>query len=295
MRELTTVIVNYDSADFLERCLASIRRETHLEGHQVVVIDNGSREPLPGALQARFPEVEFLANSANLGFSKACNQGLRAFPARHYLLLNPDTEVLEGAIDRTLGFLKSRPDAGVVGCRVLNPDGTLQKASRRAIPVPAAAFFRLSGLSRLFPGHPRLARYNLAHLDPRQTAEVEAVSGSFMMFPHDLLESIGGLDERFFLYGEDLDFCYRALGQGRRNYFFAGAQVLHYKRRSSSRDRAAANFHYHDAMRIFYRKHFREESGVLLDCLVLAGIRLLYWGSELRRRLGMSGGVGSAD
>ena len=181
MNPLTIIIVNYNSRDYLEKCLRSIETETHVE-HEIVVVDNGSEEYDFDKLRDEFPRLTVLCNDTNLGFAVACNQGIRLRPASFYLLLNPDALVLEGSVDKCLDYLKHRKRTGILGCRVLNPDGSLQLASRRSIPSLSSAFFRLTGLSLLFPNSTRLARYNLTFLDEKLVTEVESVSGSFLLF-----------------------------------------------------------------------------------------------------------------
>ncbi|MFQ5740278.1 MAG: glycosyltransferase family 2 protein [Acidobacteriota bacterium] len=284
MKKLTIVIVNYNSADYLEKCLNAVFKETRQADYQVVVVDNASDDVSPAGLQSVFPWVDFLFNLTNVGFSRACNQAIRHCPAEFYLLLNPDVLLLDSAIDKTLRFLSSMPEAGIVGCRVKNPDGSLQLASRRSIPRPATALYRFLRLSFLFPGSPRLAGYNMTYLDENRDQEVEAVSGSFLMFRNDLLRDVGPLDEHFFLYGEDLDFCYRAGLKGWRIYYFSGAEVIHYKSCSSNRDPGASTFHYYNAMKIFYRKHYSSQANAIQNGLVLGGIHVLYLSKRFRQR-----------
>ena len=281
MTELTIVIVNYNATDYLDQCLESVARETRCCSYRIVVIDNASTDQDTAILKRNHPEIDLLCNQRNLGFATACNQGIRRRPASYYLLLNPDSLILDGAIDQSLELLRSRSDVGIVGCRVLNPDGTLQLASRRSIPRLSTALYRLLRLSLLFPRSKVLARYNLTFLDEDSVHEVEAVSGSFLMFRAALLEGDGFLDESFFLYGEDLDFCYRALQKGWNVIYYPEAKITHFKGRSSHRSRKSL-YHYYEAMGIFYRKHYGAQSSPLKNALVLAGIRLLYWSALLR-------------
>jgi O-antigen biosynthesis protein len=290
--KLGIVIVNYNSKDYLAGCLQSIHRETRETPFEVAVVDNASLERDFRALRDAYPDVAFILNSENRGFSTACNQGLRALNADFYLLLNPDSVVVDGALDRSVRFLLDHPRAGIVGCRVTNPDGSLQLACRRRIPRPSTAFYRLSGLGFLFPR--RFGVYNLADVDDGEPHEVEAVSGSFLLFRREVLETSGYLDESFFLYGEDLDFCYRALRRGWEVHYFPGARVTHFKRASSSTNIDAGNYHFYNAMRIFYRKHFAPQANPVERGLVLTGIQLLYWATSLRRLFPGKRGVGSA-
>lgn len=274
MTQLSIIIVNYNSRDFLEGCVESVYRETTAADFELIVVDNASKEQDFSHLQRNHPRAHLLLNETNRGFAAACNQGIRYLPARFYLLLNPDCRILDRAIDKSVKFLESRPQAGIVGCRVNNPDGSLQPACRRSIPRPSTAFYRFSGLSFLFPKSETFARYNLSYLDDRMTHEVEAVSGSFLMFRHGLLENIGYLDEKFFLYGEDLDFCYRANLEGWKVFYYPEAQVIHYQYQSSRKNARATAYHFYDAMEIFYRKYYYRDAHLLQNLLALAAIRL---------------------
>lgn len=293
MSELGVVIVNYNSADYLRGCLESLYQETGCDFH-VVVVDNHSRDQslLPEATSGR-PNLSLVLNQFNLGFSRACNQGIRWRKAENYLLLNPDCVIVDRAVDRTLQYLVRNSDAGIVGCRVENPDGTLQRACRRSTPKPSTAFYRLSGLSSLFPESPRFAAYHFGHIDPDSSHPVEAVSGSFLMFRSEMHRQIGPLDERFFLYGEDLDFCLRARRKGWSVHYFSGARILHHKRVSSSRQPQESSAHFFEAMEIFYEKHFSRNAGRIERFLVPSGIRLLRTADRLRGKLTGRQSVGS--
>ncbi len=293
MNKLTVVLVNYNSKDYLESCLDSLYHETKVSGYQVVVVDNASEDRDFSPLEKKYPQLHFLLNCNNLGFATAVNQGVRRHPAQFYLLLNPDSRILNGAVDKTLKFLTLRPEVAVVGCRVNNPDGSLQLACRRSIPRPSIALYRLLKLSFLFPTSERFSRYNLSFMDSTQPHEVEAVSGSFLMFRNQLLEDIGYLDENFFLYGEDLDFCYRALLKGWKIFYYPKAQIVHYKYRSATSNVGRSTFHYYKAMEIFYRKHFYRQAGPLQNLLVFSAIRFLYFSNRLRKIFRKTGEIGS--
>lgn len=275
MKRLTVVIVNYHSGDHLRQCLESLYRETKETSFQVVVVDNGSDGQEFARVAEEYAGLRLILNPENRGFAAACNQGIRACPAQYYLLLNPDCRVLDGAVDKMVRFMEGRSEAGIGGCRVDHPDGSLQPACRRSIPRPATAFYRFSGLSLLFPRSRRLASYNLSYLDEGRTHEVEAVSGSFLMFRHALLEDVGFLDERFFLYGEDLDFCYRAILKGWKVFYYPEARVVHYQYQSSRRESGTGAEHFYRSMEIFYQKHYGEGANWLKKTVVLGGIRLL--------------------
>ncbi len=292
---LHIVIVNYKSSDYLAGCLSTI--PASLEGLQisVTVVDNNSGEEAElKRLQDIHGRVEFIYNNVNLGFAGACNQGIRSRDSDLCLLLNPDTEVNREALAACARHLLETPDAGIAGCRILNPDGSEQKASRRNIPTPGSAFLHFTGLQRFIKPRGRIKAYHPADPGNGGPRQVEAVSGSFLMFKRIIGAEIGFLDEAYFMYGEDLDFCYRCLQAGWKTFYLPQASILHYKRVSSSRSAASANLHFYQAMEIFYRKHYYPRAGWVSRASVLFGIRLLQSASRARRRITGNRQVGSA-
>ncbi len=254
--ELSVIIVNYNVKDFLEQTLISVTKALQGIDSEIIVVDNHSNDGSVPHVRQRFPNATLIANSVNLGFAGACNQGLRAAHGRFLLLLNPDTIVQEDTFTRVLKFMEQHPDAGMVGCKILNPDGTLQLACRRSFPTPWVAFTKLSGLSQLFPKSRLFGRYNLTYLDPEQNYEVEAISGSFMMIRCEVLQDVGYLDESFFMYGEDLDWCYRVHQAGWKVRYFPGTQIIHFKGESSKRAEFDRLKMFYQAMSRFAKKHF---------------------------------------
>ena len=293
MTQLAVIIVNYNSTNDLLQCLSGIRSTGEGDEVQMVVVDNASADQssLENELGSFSPVL--LLNRENQGFARACNRGIRHCNAPFFLLLNPDVIVDHTAIWRTLDYLSSRPQTAVVGCRVLNPDGSLQLACRRSIPTVRNSLYRFLGLSRLFSRSPEFGAYNLTCLDEHETHPVEAVSGSFLMFRRELIETIGLLDEGFFLYGEDLDFCYRALQAGWLVEYYAEAAVTHLKSRSSDQDTAVNTRHFYNAMKIFYAKHYAPTAHPLQTRLVMAGIDLAHVARRVRQSLGGSRRVAS--
>ena len=206
---LSIIIVNYNVKEFLQNFIHSIYKAAQNISYEIIIVDNASDDGSVEFIKEKFPDVKLIANQKNLGFSKANNIGLAQSKGEYLLLLNPDTIVREDTFEKMISFSKNNPDAGLAGCKILNPDGTFQLACRRSFPGPWTSFCKVTGLSNLFPNSKLFARYNLTYLDENKTYEVDAISGSFMMFPRKIYEKIGGLDEQFFMYGEDLDFCYR--------------------------------------------------------------------------------------
>ena len=292
---LHIVIVNYRSSDYLEGCLSEIPSRLDDLAVSVTIVDNNSKEEAKlEALSARHPWMQFLLNESNLGFSRACNQGIKARNADLYLLLNPDTVINKKALERCSRILLQTPEAGIASCRILNPDGSEQKAGRRNIPTPASALLHFTGLQKLLGDRFRQKAYHPPSPSGDNPVEVEAVSGSFLMFKNELLTLAGGLDETFFMYGEDLDFCLRAGQAGLKIYSLPDASVLHYKRVSSSRSAVPANLHFYRAMEIFYRKHYYKNAGWFSRAAVLSGIRFLQAFSRLRSLITGNRGVGSS-
>lgn len=251
----SVIIISYNSGKLLPTCLFSIFRALQGIEHQVIVLDNGSPEPIPPKLKDDYPAVEWMHSDRNLGFGTACNQG--AARARHSYLffVNPDTLVSKETFAKVLEYIGSRPDAGVVGCRILNGDGTLQWACRRSFPSPMGAVYKTLGLAWLFPKSKRFGSYNLTYLDPHESHEVDAVSGSFFCVRRELYQKVGGFDQDFFLYGEDLDICYRIQQAGFHNHYYPGTSIIHFKGQSSKTRMLKSYIDFYQAMLIFARKH----------------------------------------
>jgi GT2 family glycosyltransferase len=190
------------------------------------------------------------------------------------LLLNPDTVVPAGALDALVGYLEAQPAAGACGPKLLLADGSLDLACRRAFPTPEVAFYRMTGLSRLFPRSPRFGRYNMTFLDPDVETEVDAVVGACMLVRGPVVREVGLLDETFFMYGEDLDWAYRIKQYGWKVMYVPGVTVHHYKR-AASRQRPFRSIRaFYDAMRVFHRKHYAATTPAALNLLIEAGIAL---------------------
>jgi GT2 family glycosyltransferase len=242
---------------------------------------------------AEFPEVSLVRNDDNRGFSRANNQGFREARGRKVLLLNPDAQVQEGAIDRLVAFLDAHPDVGIAGGRVNSPDGTLQRASRRSIPTPMVSLFRLAGLSRIFPNHPAARAYNLEDADPSETMDVGAVMGAFLMVRREAIEKTGGMDERYFLYGEDIDFCMAVRAAGWRVVYYPEAVVIHRKGASSRQSRLKANREFHRSMVLFHDKHFARTTPWWANFLIRAAIAARGTAFDWALRLDLIRHVGS--
>ncbi len=273
--DLSIVIVNYNVRPFLENSLVSIGKAIRDLPAEVFVVDNASDDGSVEMVRERFPEVRLIVNKTNRGFAAGNNTAIPQCRGTYVLLLNPDTLVQEDTFRVMIRFLEEHPDVGLAGCKILNPDGTLQLACRRSFPTPTVALARILGLSALFPDSRLFGKYNLTYLDPNESYEVDAVSGSFMCFRRELVDQIGLLDEQFFMYGEDLDWCYRIKQAGRKISYCPETQIIHYKGESARRSEIDEVKLFYEAMRVFVRKHLKQ--GVFVSGVLAAGIALREW------------------
>jgi len=271
---LSVIIVNYNVREFLEQAIKSVADALVGISHELWVVDNASTDGSVESIRRQFPQVRLIANRKNVGFAGANNQALAQCTGQTICLLNPDTIVEENTFTTLLRFLDSHPQVGAVGCKILNPDGSLQPACRRSFPTPWVAFSKISGLGTLFPKSRLFGRYNLTYLDPEQTVEVEAISGSFMLFRRTVLEQVGYLDESFFMYGEDLDYCFRIRDKGWQIYYVPTTRIIHFKGESSKKSPLEQRSLFYEAMRLFVQKHMSKPRALIPVWLLLMAIRL---------------------
>lgn len=275
MLDLSVVIVNWNTRDLLRDCLRSVYESEGEFTFEIIVVDNCSSDGSAGMVREEFPQVHLMEAETNRGYAWANNLGLRHLEARYYLLLNPDTVVPPHALQEMIAFMDGHPEAGMAGPKLVMADGSLDLACRRSFPTPENSFYKLFGLSRLFPKSERFGQYNLTYLDPDEMAEVDSVVGAFMMVRREVVEEIGGLDEQYFMYAEDLDWALRAKRRGWKVYYYPQVTVLHYKRQASEQNPQKAQFEFWRAMHIFYHKHYADDTPSWLHYLVLAGLALL--------------------
>lgn len=254
--QLSIIIVNYNVKEFLLNLLDSLYKALENYESEIIVVDNASDDGSAEAVRSRFPNVSLIANKNNVGFGAANNQALEIAKGKYIVLINPDTIVKEDTFTKLIDFLEKNPQAGMVSCKVLNPDGTLQLACRRSFPGPWTSFTKITGLSKLFPKSKLFAKYNLTYLDENETYEVDAISGSFMMMRREVYEKTKGFDPQFFMYGEDLDLCYRTQQEGYKVFYVHTTEIIHYKGESTKRSSIDETKVFYDAMYLFVRKHF---------------------------------------
>jgi GT2 family glycosyltransferase len=280
MRDLVIVIVNWNTRDHLRNCLQTVYASRGSFSYDVVVVDNGSSDGSAEMVTEEFPHVTLLSGHGNVGYPAGNNLGLRAlgYPdesdaPRYALLLNPDTELPPDALSRMIAFMDLHPEAGMAGPKLIMRDGSLDLACRRSIPTPDIAIFHVLKLDKLFPKSRLFGRYNLTFLDEDEMAEVGSVVGAFMMVRRETIAAIGLMDERFFMYGEDLDWAKRAGDAGWRVYYYPEVRVIHVKRAASSQSERA-QFEFVRASLLFYNKHYRGQTSLPLHLAILLGLAL---------------------
>lgn len=280
--DIGIVIVNYNTVDLLRDCLASLLNTERDIRFAVCVVDNASTDGSAAMVEREFPQVKLLAHPTNVGYSAGNNLGLRWFgfdplvsvanPAPRYaLLLNPDTIVPPGALADMVAFLDDRPEIGVAGPRVRRPDGSLDLACRRSFPTPAVSAYRMTGLSRLFPHSRRFNAYNMTYFPEDAVHPVDSVVGAFMLLRRAAIAQVGLLDERFFMYGEDLDWAKRIKDKGWQVWYNGAVEIIHVKEASSSQS-SKSRIDFYEAMWLFYAKHYRNQTSAALDLLIRLGI-----------------------
>ena len=282
MLDLGIVIVSWNTRDLLRDCLKSVQASEGDFTRRVIVVDNASSDGSADMVRVEFPDVLVIANDDNLGFPAANNQGFRALgleqgcgndTPRYALALNPDTVLPSTALRDMIAYMDADERIGVAGPKLVLLDGSLDMACRRSFPSPEISFYRMIGLSSLFPHSRRFGRYNMTYLDPDLEIEVDSVVGAFMMVRRAAIQRVGLFDDVFFMYGEDLDWAYRIKQAGWIVMYNPRVTVTHVKR-AASRQSPRAQREFYRAMLIFYRKHYRATTGWWLHSLIMLGLAL---------------------
>ena len=268
MVRLSVVIVNYNVKYFLEQCIYSVLRASENIECEIFVVDNNSVDGSCAMVREKFPQITLIANTENVGFSKANNQAMLIAKGEYVLLLNPDTVVQEDTFINCLAFMDSHQDAGCIGVKMIDGKGHFLPESKRALPTPEVSFYKIFGLSKLFPHSKKFGQYHLTYLDKDETHKVDILCGAFMLMRKTALDKAGLLDETFFMYGEDIDLSYRIIKAGYNNYYFAGTTIIHYKGESTKKGSVNYVIVFYNAMRIFARKHFSSRNAAFFDFLI---------------------------
>jgi GT2 family glycosyltransferase len=257
--DLSIIIVNYNVRYFLEQCLHSVQSAIRDLQVEVYVVDNNSVDGSCAMVQEKFPDVCLIRNDQNLGFSVANNQAINKSSGRYVLLLNPDTVIEEDTLIKCVGYMDEHPDSGGLGVKMIDGKGDFLPESKRSLPTPRVAFYKIFGLSRLFPRSRMFSRYHLGYLDKDQTHQIEILCGAFMMLRKSALDEVGLLDEDFFMYGEDIDMSYRLLNAGYKIIYYPETTIIHYKGESTKKGSMNYVLTFYNAMIIFARKHFSKK------------------------------------
>jgi O-antigen biosynthesis protein len=266
--KISVIIVNYNVEFFLEQCLNSVFKALEHVNGEVFVVDNNSIDGSVEMVQKKFPQVHLIANKDNRGFSKANNQAIEISEGEYVLLLNPDTVVEEDTFEKTVRFMDEHPDSGGLGVRMLDGKGEFLPESKRGLPTPSVAFYKIFGLSRLFPKSKKFGKYHLGYLSEFEINEVDVLSGAYMLMRKSALDKVGLLDEAFFMYGEDIDLSYRIQKGGYKNYYFPETRIIHYKGESTKKSSVNYVFVFYRAMVIFAKKHFSQKNARLFSFLI---------------------------
>jgi len=269
---LSIIIVNYNTRELLRACLQSVLEQTREIAFEIIVIDNDSTDGSREMLRDAFPQVRVIHNENNRGFAAANNQGIRLATGKYILLLNSDTVILDRAIQKTLLYMTEHSKANIVGCKLLNPDGTLQP-SCRSFPTPWNLFCEASFLYLLFKRTRLFGTYYMSHFDHNTSRRVDFVMGAFMLIKREVFEHVGLLDEEYFMYTEEMDWCYRAAQLGHQVHFTPSARIIHVLGGSTSNRQSYFDQLHLSQMR-FIRKHFRGLKKVLGLSLKRFGIAL---------------------
>lgn len=271
--DVSIIIVNYNTCDLLRACLRSVYASEGGYSCEVIVVDNHSSDNSVAMVQQEFPQAQVICCDVNCGYARANNLGLRAARGQHLLLLNPDTVLPPDALRSMLAFVEEHPDAGVAGPKLILADGSLDLACRRSFPTLEVAFYRLAGLSKRYPDSSRFNRYNLGYLDPDLVAEVDSVVGAFMWIRRKALAQAGLFDERFFMYAEDIDLCYRIkIEHGWKVYYNPAVVVTHYKSQATSKRWVPMTIQFYRAMWLFHQKHYARRTFFLLNWVTALGL-----------------------
>ncbi len=268
MTKLSVVIVNYNVKHFIEQCLFSVLKASENIACEIFVVDNNSVDGSVTLIKDKFPQINLIVNKTNTGFSVANNQAIKLAKGEYVLLLNPDTVVQEDTFTKIIAFMNAHPEAGGLGVKMLDGQGNFAPESKRGLPTPSVAFYKMFGLSRFFPKSKKFGKYHLSYLPENQINEIDVISGAFMLMRKSVLDTIGLLDETFFMYGEDIDLSYRIKKAGYKNYYFPETQIIHYKGESTKRSSLNYVIIFYKAMAIFSKKHFSGSNAFWFNALI---------------------------
>jgi len=284
--DVSIIIVNYNTCDLTLNAIRSVFASRTSYRFEIILVDNNSTDDSVRNIGSTFPQVKLMANQENLGFARANNQAMRIAVGRYILLLNSDTVIEEDTLQVMLDYMEDESNAsvGASGCKVILPNGALDKACRRGFPTPSASFYYATGIAKRFPTNPKYNQYQLSHLDPDKEYSVDCLVGAFMVVRREVIEQVGLLDEAYFMYGEDIDWCYRIKQAGWDIKYYPKTKIIHHKGASSSDKPIRILYEFHRAMLLFYKKHYLKRYSKVTTFLVFMGISANFILSLLTRR-----------
>lgn len=278
--KLSIIIVNYNTYELTKQTIESVFSANVSFKYEIILVDNASYDDSISKIkdwlsqQKDKDKVEIIINSENLGFSKANNIGIKRAKGQYILLLNSDTYIVNDCLEKCMNYIEQNKRIGALGCKVLLPDGTLDHACKRGFPTPEASLYYFLKLHKKNPE--KYGAYEALHLKEDETGEVDVLMGAFMLMPKEVLDEVGLLDERFFMYGEDIDLCLRIKEAGYQIVYYPEASIIHYKGGSSKKRRTKVIYDFHNAMWLFYKKHYIKKYNIGITTLVFVGIWAKY-------------------
>jgi GT2 family glycosyltransferase len=272
MIQVSVIIVNYNVRYFIEQAIVSVKKAAKHLQIEIIVVDNNSSDTSVEMIKHKFPDVQLIVNKENVGFGRANNQGIQIAKGEYILLLNPDTVLQENTLETCINFIEKTSGCGALGVKMIDGKGNFLPESKRALPTPKVAFYKMSGLAALFPRSRTFGQYHLGYLDKNENHEVEVLSGAFMFFRGELLHQIGGFDEDYFMYGEDIDLSFQVIKQGYKNYYIADTSIIHYKGESTKKGSLNYVKVFYEAMLIFAKKHFTKKQAKIYGIAIYIAI-----------------------
>ena len=281
--QLSVIIVNYRVYHYLAQAIRSVLQAGAGMSLEIIVVDNSTDRPAMEEISRQFPGIIVIQNNNNSGYSKANNQGLLISKGKYILFLNPDTVLPQDALDRCVAYLEQHEPVGAVGVKMVNEQGRFLPESKRAFPAPLAALFKLSGLAELFPRSGFFNRYALGALNADEIHRVDVLAGAFLMTRKELVVQLGGFDERFFMYGEDIDLSRRISDLGFENHYLGNIALLHYKGASTDKNSTVYQEHFYQSMNLFVEKYYPLKIQWMMRKLLYAGIYIARRTARLKR------------
>ena len=269
--DLSIVILSFRDREKLRETIKSVFKSEITYSFEVIVVDNDSKDGSAEMVEAEFPNVTLIRNENN-GFSGGNNVGMRVAKGRYVLILNPDTEVMSNTLQECLNKMEERTDIGMLGCKILRPNGEYDLASKRNIPDPLGAIFRLTRLSLIFPHSKFFNRYNVVKTSYEEEGEMGAGTGAFLMVRREVIDKIGMLDEDYWMYWEDMDWCYKCTKAGWKVWYYPKVKIIHHKGVSSRKTPFKALKAFHSAMWVFYKKHYAPRMPFFVDWLAFVAV-----------------------